>query len=272
MIRCGMTRREVVEVATEHVEASLPSEQSERFAAHIAHCTGCRAYLRELRTMLDIDHTVADREPVVPSTLLAHFPTGARPATQTPTDETHRGQTRQRCAAPIGAAHHDEGIAMATLCRAYTTEHEAHAAVDRLLSGGVSGAEVRVLMGDAVHDSRDAPVGSFVGTSTADDETVGAYAGVGHSGRDAMGSFSGDADEQRRGGFRDVDRETVTTYRDGVERVRIASHHNLEQMLLDAGLDEATAASDVEALHHGRILVLVQRAMALDELAGVIDA
>jgi hypothetical protein len=64
----------------------------------------------------------------------------------------------------------------------------------------------------------------------------------------------------------------VTTYRDGVERVRVASHHNLEQMLLDAGLDEATAASDVGALHHGRILVLVQRAMALDELAGVIDA
>src|SRR4051795_97770 len=109
---------------------------------------------------------------------------------------------------------------MATQCRAYTTEQEAHAAVDRLLAGGVPGAEVRVLMGEAVHDSRDAPVSSFVGTSTADDETVGAYAGVGHSGRDAMGSFSGDADEQRRGGFRDVDRETVMTYRDGVERVR----------------------------------------------------
>jgi hypothetical protein len=161
---------------------------------------------------------------------------------------------------------------MATLCRAYTTEQDAHAAVDRLLAGGISGAEVRVLMGEAVHDSRDAPVGSFVGTSTADDETVGAYAGAGHSGHDTMGSFSGDADEQRRGGFRDVDRETLTTFRDGVERVRIASHHNLKQMLLDAGLDEATAASDVEALHNGRILVLVQSAMPVDEIAGVIDA
>jgi hypothetical protein len=161
---------------------------------------------------------------------------------------------------------------MATQCRAYTTEHEAHAAVDRLLAGGVPGAEVRVLMGEAVHDSRDAPVGSFVGTSTADDETVGAYAGVGHSAREAMGTFAGDAEEHRRGGFRDVDRETVTTYPGGVKRVRIASHHNLKQMLLDAGLDEATAASDVEALHHGRILVLVQSAMALDEIAGVIDA
>jgi hypothetical protein len=35
---------------------------------------GCRAYLRELRITPDIDHTVADREPVVPSTLLAAFP------------------------------------------------------------------------------------------------------------------------------------------------------------------------------------------------------
>jgi hypothetical protein len=87
-----------------------------------------------------------------------------------------------------------------------------------------------------------------------------------------MGTFAGDAEEHRRGGFRDVDRETVTTYPGGVKRVRIASHHNLKQMLVDAGLDEATAASDVEALHHGRILVLVQSAMALDEIAGVIDA
>ena len=173
---------------------------------------------------------------------------------------------------PGTALDNNEGIAMATLCRAYTTEQDAHAAVDRLLRAGVAGAEIRVLMGDAVQDSRDAPVGSFAGTSTADHETVGSYAGVAHSGREARGTFAGEAEEQRRGGFRDVDRETVTTYRAGVKRVRIASHHNLEQMLLDAGLDQATAASDVEALHHGRILVLVQSAMALDEIAGVIDA
>jgi hypothetical protein len=86
-----------------------------------------------------------------------------------------------------------------------------------------------------------------------------------------MGSFAGDADEQRRGGFTDVDRETVTTHRGGVKRVRVASHRSLKQMLLDAGLDEATATSDVRALHHGRILVLVESAMALDEIAGVID-
>jgi hypothetical protein len=112
---------------------------------------------------------------------------------------------------------------------------------------------------------------SFAATSTADAESVGAYAGVGHSGRAATGTFAGDAEEQRRAGFGDVDRETVTTYRDGVKRVRIASHHNLMQMLLDAGLDAATAASDVEALHHGRILVLVRSTKALDEVARVIE-
>jgi hypothetical protein len=167
---------------------------------------------------------------------------------------------------------HDEGIAMPTLCRAYTTDHEADAAVDRLLSAGVSDAEIRVLMGDAVHDSRDAPVGGYAGTSTADEATVGAYAGVGHSGREAMGAFAGDPEAQRRGGFSDVDRDTVTSYRAGVERVRVAAHHDLKRMLLDAGLDEATASADVEALHNGRILVLVESATALDEIAGLIDA
>jgi hypothetical protein len=188
--------------------------------------------------------------------------------------ETHGGPSEtKRCGRRPGAPlDHDEGIAMPTLCRAYTTDHEAHAAVDRLLSAGVSGAEIRVLTGDAVRDSRDALVGSYTGTSTADDETVGSYAGVGPSGREAMGAFAGDPEEQRRGGFSDVDRETITTYRAGVERVRIASHHNLKKMLLDAGLNEATATTDVEALHDGRILVLVESAMALDEIAGVIDA
>ena len=160
---------------------------------------------------------------------------------------------------------------MPTLCRAYTSEQEARAAVDRLLSAGVRGAEVRVLMGQGIEDSRNAPVGSFAGTTTATDETVGAYAGGRRSGREGMGSFAGNADEQRRGGFADVDRETVTTYGPGVERMRVASHHHLEKLLVDAGLDEATARSDVEALHHGQILVLVQSALASDEVAAVID-
>jgi hypothetical protein len=160
---------------------------------------------------------------------------------------------------------------MPTLCRAYVSEEDAHDAVGRLLRAGIPGAEVQVLMGAAEHDLRDAAVGGFAGATTAQAETVGSYAGAAHSGREAMGTFAGDADAQRRGGFDDVDRETVTTYGDGVTRVRIASHHNLARMLVDAGLDRAAAAADVEALHAGRILVLARSPMGVDELAAVID-
>jgi hypothetical protein len=61
----------------------------------------------------------------------------------------------------------------------------------------------------------------------------------------------------RQGGFADADRDTVTTYPGGVERVRIAAHRGLKALLLEAGLDEAAADADVEALHSGRVLVIV---------------
>jgi hypothetical protein len=160
---------------------------------------------------------------------------------------------------------------MPTLCRSYMTANEADAAVGRLLRAGIAEAEVQVLMGEAAMDARDAPAGGFAGTTTPDEERVGAYAGAAHSGREAMGAFAGDADAQRSGGFSDVDRETVTTYGEGVRRVRIASHQNVLRMLTDAGLDETTAAADVAALHAGRSLVLARSAMRLDDLAAAID-
>jgi hypothetical protein len=159
---------------------------------------------------------------------------------------------------------------MPTLCRAYATEKDALAAVDRLMATGIAGADVRVLMGDGLHDSRDAPVGAFAATLSEGDPAIGSYAGATHSAREAMGSFAGDPD-RRRGGFSDVDRETVTTYAAGVERVRIASHHALRTMLLDAGLDEAAADADVEALHRGRVLVLARSGRTVDELAPALD-
>jgi hypothetical protein len=161
---------------------------------------------------------------------------------------------------------------MATLCRAYTSEEAAHAAVDRLLSARVPGADVQFIVGEAIHDSRDAPGGSFAGTTTTGGERVGSYGGIAHSSQASTGSYAGDADQQRRGGFGDIDRETVTTYSADVRRVRIASHHDLERLLIEAGLDEATAASDVEALHRGRVLVLVQSETASADLAAVMDA
>jgi hypothetical protein len=160
---------------------------------------------------------------------------------------------------------------MATLCRAYRSEQDAHDAVDRLLAAGVAGAEIRLLLGQTAHDSRDAPVGGYAGTSTPTAEVVGSYAGAPHSAREAMGTFAGAADAERRGGFSDVDRDTVTTYAADVTRVRIASHHDLRKLLVDAGLDDATAGADVRALHEGRILVLVESPIGSREIAAALD-
>jgi hypothetical protein len=160
---------------------------------------------------------------------------------------------------------------MTTLCRAYTSAHDAEHAIGRLVAAGVHETKIELLMGNAIEDARDAPIGFFAGTTTADAETVGSYANIEHSGREAAGTFAGDPDKQRRGAFGDIDRDTVTTYRAGVNRTHIASHHNLEKILVDAGLDHATAKANVEALHAGRVLVLVRSELALDDIAAVID-
>ena len=60
-------------MAVNGVEASLPPEQSERFATHVAGCRGCQAYLRQLRMTVDIVHTAGECEPVDSSALLASF-------------------------------------------------------------------------------------------------------------------------------------------------------------------------------------------------------
>ena len=160
---------------------------------------------------------------------------------------------------------------MATLYRAYTSTHDAENAIERLLSAGVPAIRIELIMGHAVQDARDAPIGTFAGTTTADAETVGSYGNIAHSGREAMGTFAGDPGKQRRGSFGDIDRDTVTTYQAGLKRTRIVSHRRLKKILVDAGLDQATAAADVDALHAGHVLVLVQSDSALDDIAAVID-
>jgi hypothetical protein len=159
---------------------------------------------------------------------------------------------------------------MPTLCRAFATEDEAHAAVDRLLAAGMSGVEIRLITGEPVRDHRNAPVGRFAGEGR--DQPIGSFAGAPRSSHDAMGGFAGDPEQQRRGGFGDLDRETVTSYRDGVRRVHVASHHNLKKMLIDAGLDDAAADADVEALHYGRVLVLLRASSLAPEAALALDA
>jgi hypothetical protein len=157
------------------------------------------------------------------------------------------------------------------LHRAYTSTEDAEKAIARLLAAGVSATGIQLIAGDAIKDSRDAPIGTFAGTGTADALILGSYAGIAHSGRKAAGTFAGDPDKQRRGAFSDTDRDTVSTYQSGVKRTRIASHHRLVKILVDAGMDRAIATANVGALHAGRVLVLVRSESAVADIAAVID-
>ena len=46
--------REVVELVTEYLGGTLPSEERERFDAHLATCPPCTAYLEQVRTTLEL--------------------------------------------------------------------------------------------------------------------------------------------------------------------------------------------------------------------------
>jgi len=158
---------------------------------------------------------------------------------------------------------------MTTLCRAYTSDSDARAAVDRLLAVGVRGGDVRVLMGKTERDARDEPAGGFAGDAG---DAVGTFADAAAGRRDGMGTFAGDPDRMRAGGFADADRDTVTSYPAGVARVLVAAHRGLARMLVEAGLDEAAAEADVRALHEGRILVLVSGTFERADAERVMDA
>jgi hypothetical protein len=123
---------------------------------------------------------------------------------------------------------------MATLLRTYATPAAAHDAVDRMLAAGFSGEEIGLLEPRNVHDHRLDPVGSFAGRRPS---PVRDFAGRRHSIREGCGTFAGDARVQRRGGFDDTDRETLTTYAGGVPHAHVVSHHEACSWLREAGLD-----------------------------------
>jgi hypothetical protein len=161
---------------------------------------------------------------------------------------------------------------MVTLTHAYTSAKDAETAVERLLSADVSAVRLQLIMGRAIQDARDTPIGTFAGTATADSHTVGSYGNVARSGRGSTGTFAGDPRKQRRGSFGDSDRDTVTTYQSGAKRTRIASHRRLKRLLVDAGLEPAIATANVDALHAGRVLVLVQGESALNDVQQTLRA
>ena len=44
--------QELVELVTDYLEGALPPDLHERFDQHIAHCTGCQAYLAQMRATI----------------------------------------------------------------------------------------------------------------------------------------------------------------------------------------------------------------------------
>jgi hypothetical protein len=122
---------------------------------------------------------------------------------------------------------------MNALCKAYLDTADADRAVRSLLEAGVPGADVRLLMGATMYDARREAAGGFAGAVPADAK-VGAFAGECADRGAATGSFADDE-----------------------EQVRVAGHGKLKSLLVDAGLDDSAAETDVRALHDGRVLVLV---------------
>jgi hypothetical protein len=153
---------------------------------------------------------------------------------------------------------------MNALCKAYSNTADADRAVQALLAAGVPGDDVRLLMGAELHDARREAAGGFAGVVAADAE-VGGFAGAGGERSTPTGSFAGDPADGGEGVFANADRDVVVTHSDGEEQVRVAGHHKLKSLLLDAGLDEPTAESDVRALHEGRVLVLVTLAAVSED-------
>jgi hypothetical protein len=161
---------------------------------------------------------------------------------------------------------------MNALCKAYSNTADADRGVQALLAAGVPGEHVRLLMGAELHDARREAAGGFAGAVAADAD-VGAFTGESGDRSAAMGSFGGDSAAGGEGVFANADRDVVVSHSDGEEQSRVAGHKQLKSLLIDAGLDEATAETDVRALHDGRVLVLVTLgAVSEDRAREVLEA
>ena len=144
---------------------------------------------------------------------------------------------------------------MAALCRSYDSHGEALEAVRAVIGAGIPGEDVLVLMGEHERDANIEPVGEFAGT-TEPGAPVGEFAGPPQPQGSPEGEFAGG--QKRGGSFADSERDLLVSYPEGVERIRVTGRRRAIRLLTDAGLDEATAKRDVEALHRGLTLLLVE--------------
>jgi hypothetical protein len=160
---------------------------------------------------------------------------------------------------------------VAALCRSYASHGEALEAIQAVLGAGIPGEDVLVLMGERARDAHEESVGEFAGP-TEPGAPVGEFAGGPVPQGTSTGAFAGGG-ERRAGSFADADRELLSSYPDGVERMQVAGHRRITRLLTDAGLDHATAKRDVDALHRGLVLVLVDVAEHdADRVAAVLEA
>jgi anti-sigma factor RsiW len=66
----ALTCKEFVEVITEYLDGTLPPAEVARIDGHLAGCTGCRAYLSQMRQTVRVAGALGDRagEPVADET------------------------------------------------------------------------------------------------------------------------------------------------------------------------------------------------------------
>jgi hypothetical protein len=148
---------------------------------------------------------------------------------------------------------------MSTLCKTYSDEGEARAAVERLLAGGAPRRCIRLLTGSPLHDVRAERVGTFAG-SIGPDAPVGRFAGPPLRRRQGTGAFAGDPDRQRKGSFGDVERDVIVSFGSRAEHPRIATHRSLARLLSAVTLDGEPADRLVDELHVGHGLVVTELA------------
>src|SRR5690348_1931604 len=113
---------------------------------------------------------------------------------------------------------------MNAICRAYDSTAAADAAVETLISAGVPGDDVRLLMGAELHDARSEDAGGFAG-AVATGAEVGSFANAGHVRTTRAGSFGGAVASDGEGVFANADRDVVVTGFGGREHARVAGHH-----------------------------------------------
>jgi hypothetical protein len=159
---------------------------------------------------------------------------------------------------------------MIALYKAYATHDAATVAVVALTGVGVPHEQLRVLRGGQRHDVRDEQVGEFAGT-VGPEAPVGSFGDVPHERSEPRSDFASTGGQGRIGTFADADRDTVTTYDDGVRRMEITGDHDVESILVDAGLDAEAADAAVRALHEGWAIVLVREPFDAEQVQRTLD-